>query len=220
MTWKIITSYLSFLFRLIFPAVRKKIAEIVTSKLTELEKTPKKKLFVLLVGFSHAGKTTLRKNNQQTSSCFTIETNLIHDQLNKNLEFLRDDKTINGSRYWLRQFFTRLLRKKILTVAFSSGRAILDDSCNLRRIDRYFKLQSARKAGYKTVIVWVHCPKKELLARLKRADLHNIKKRKTPAWYDLYKMQKKHAEKPSPKEADRLIVYNGKINQPEDLHLF
>jgi predicted kinase len=189
------------LFHLLNRSNRKKINEIVDA-LVNNQDVIKEKTFVMMVGYSKVGKTSFIKNNERLSKFFKLSTNDIHDLLN-NMSFLKDDNTIHGKAYWERQYLTRIIRKKALKKAFSKGFAVVSDSANLVRKRRSIWLRMAKRYSYSTIIIWVICPEKELLSRLKDFDDDLVARGKGVTWVDLYEnVQKKTFNPPSPYEAD------------------
>ena len=177
-------------------------------ELTNKQDTYKQKVFVLMVGYSKSGKTTLRKNNKMLKKLFNLSTNDIHDQLNREFPFLKDDNTNDGEAYWERQFLTRIIRKRALKKVLSQGFGVVNDSANLNRQERKRWLKMAKGYGYKTWIVWVTCSEYILLKRLREADNKLAASGKKRTWVSLYNnVQKKRFNPPLSREADVVIRY-------------
>ena len=102
--------------RQISPNIRLKIDEIVEELFRNADKKSRKKIFVMMVGFSKSGKHTLINKHPVLSSFFRIDTDRIHDLLNSRFDFLQDDMTINGRAYWDRQNGTTTLDDAISAV--------------------------------------------------------------------------------------------------------
>ena len=169
----------------------------------------REKTFVMMTGFSKSGKTYVVENNPSLRSFFRVSTGKIHDLINKNFDFLKDDNRVNGRAYWERQYLTKIVRKGLIDKALKEGIAVVSDSCNLSKSSRKKNLRKAKKYGYQTVLIWVLCSESELLERLHQADEENIKKGKKPTWEELYKMQKKifyNGNEPNNNEANRVII--------------
>ena len=200
-------------FHLLSKNCRKTINEIVDTLVVNNQNVIKQKIFVMMVGYSKTGKTSSIKDDVRLNKFFKLSSDDIHDLLNSKLSFLKDDNTIDGKAYWERQYLTKIIRKKTLEKAFSKGLAIVSDSANLVRNMRYSWLKMAKKHSYETVIIWVFCPEKELLSRLKKYDDDLISKGENATWVNLYNnIQKEIFDPPLPFEADSikiLICSNG-----------
>jgi len=70
-----------------------------------------------MVGYSNSGKTYYIENIAHIKDYLSIETNVIHDILNQEFEFLQDDKTIDGFAYWNRQYLTKVVKDMIFQKA-------------------------------------------------------------------------------------------------------
>jgi predicted kinase len=211
--YKKILGLVRLFFHLLSKNCRKTINEIVDT-LTANQSVIKQKIFVMMVGYSKTGKTSSIKDDVRLNKFFKLSSDDIHDLLNSKLSFLKDDNTINGKAYWERQYLTKIIRKKALEKAFSKGLAIVSDSANLVRKKRSLWLKMAKKHSYETVIIWVFCPEKELLSRLKKYDDDLISKGESATWVNLYNnIQKEIFDLPLPSEADSikiLICSNGR----------
>lgn len=166
------------------------------------------KKFVMLVGFSKSGKHTFLKNHPSINRYFSVNTDTIHRLLNQQFQALQDDQTSSGSGFWLRQYYTRIIRRGLTRNAFKKNIDVASDSCNLRKSQRKILLSQAKKFGYRTIIIWIQCDEQELLRRLDSADRKLRENGKQPAWRGLYfKIQKPLFDQPSLAEADQLITY-------------
>ena len=177
----------------------------------------KEKTFVMMTGFSKSEKTYFVENDPYLRNFYRISTDKIHDLINNNFDFLKDDNRVNGRAYWERQYLTKIVRKRLVDEALKEGIAIVDDSCNLSKYLREKNINKAKKHGYKTMLVWVLCSEPELLERLNQADKENIKSGKKPTWDSLYKMQKQifyRGNEPDKNEADEFIVVLSPMDDP------
>lgn len=195
------------------PHIRKRVKRVAEDLFNEQRKiSPKERVLYLLIGFTHAGKTTVINKDPAWSKCFRISTGKIHPLLNERLIFLQDGMTITGRAYWYRQFLTRMVRKQMMRMAMKEGLAIVNDSGNLKLRERKPKLAFAKRNGYDRTIIWVRCSEEELLRRLKEAD----SKKGDTTWQDLYfKIQKPRFNPPSPNEAESLLIYNNETRHFE-----
>lgn len=181
---------------------------------------PKKKVFVLLVGFSLSGKSFFIGHHPSLRSFFRINSKQLHSALNSRIEELRDDNTIHGNAYEDRQKMTKELRKAILEQALTKGIAIVSESCNLERTWRAQLFSLAKQYGYKTVLIHVQCDEKTLLQRLQKADTENISRSEKPTWVALYEeVQKKRFAQPSADEADVFVEFHSENDDPEQVKI-
>lgn len=174
-----------------------------------------KGVFIATVGFTHSGKTRLAKRLVATfPQLVKLESRIIHEIINKNFAELDDDHTVEGKAYWLRQAITQELRLRAIKELCKKSFWIINDSANLVRKERAERLSFTQKFGYQTIIIWVKCDEKVLMRRLERSDVNLKKDGKKPTWVDLYKkVQLAHFEKPTFKECDLLIVYEGESDK-------
>ncbi|KRT67558.1 MAG: hypothetical protein XU08_C0002G0117 [candidate division WWE3 bacterium CSP1-7] len=169
---------------------------------------PEKRVLVVMVGMSLSGKTTLVDRHPQLRWCWQIRTRDIHNLLNRYLDFLRDDNSVRGRAYWVRQFLTERVREEVLRRALQRGIPIVLDSCHLTRKKRLARYRLAKRYGYHVVIVFVECPWMTLLSRATEADHLSIARGGKRVWKDLIRQQVKVFEPPipNPDEADQLIL--------------
>ncbi|MDQ3018376.1 MAG: ATP-binding protein [bacterium] len=216
---RMIMGLLRFHFHMLRPAVMKEISGIIRELAIEAQDKVHHKTFILLVGFTHSGKTTLRRENENLNKLFCLETILIHDALNSVFRFLQDDNTITGHAYWERQFWTNYIRTKVLELVLKQGIAVVSDSCNLQYKDRKEKLAIANNLGYNTIILNVECPEPELLSRLLEADYRKQLNDEEPAWVRLYEdVQKNRYESPQRSEAGFIWKIDG-TEDPKHIQL-
>jgi len=198
------------------PKNRRVLNETISS-LMNGEDYKKEKTFVMMTGFSKSGKTYVVENNSSLRNFYRVSTDKIHDLINNNFDFLKDDNRVNGRAYWERQHLTKIVRRRLIDKALKEGIAVVNDSCNLSKYLREKNLHKAKKYGYQTVLIWVLCSEPELLERLHQADKENIKSGKKPTWDSLYKMQKKifyNGNEPDKNEADEFIVVLSPMDDP------
>ncbi len=218
MNWRVLIGFIMSQVRRLSPKIKYQINKITRVLLSNIEDKPKGKNFVMMVGFTHAGKHTFIEQHPQLKHWSRVDTDLIHNLLNKNFHFLRDDNTVKGPAYWQRQDLTRIVSKKILEQLFKKGLSVINDSCNLKKDERAKRLTLAKKFGYRTVIIWVFCSEEELLNRLQKADKNNEHQNLKPVWVDLYlKVQKERFHPPEHSEANQLIIYNSGKDQPQEI---
>jgi hypothetical protein len=58
----------------------------------------KEKTFVMMMGLK-IGKTYVVENNSSLRNFYRVSTDKIHDLINNNFDFLKDDNRVNGRAY-------------------------------------------------------------------------------------------------------------------------
>lgn len=174
-----------------------------------------KQIFIMLVGFSRSGKSTLVKKILKTfpNRFVRINSDTIHAFLNKTYPIFQDDNTIQGKSYELRQEATKVIYNALLDVLLKNGHSVILDSCNLSREKRGKIITNVKKInkGIKIVIIYNEISEDQLYKNLRKADQQLVQKGAKPTWVDLYKkIQKPKFEKPQKIEADHLFVYTRK----------
>ena len=197
-------------------STRNKLKEIVLEILKGTEHAPKKRIFVMMLGYSLSGKTWFIDHHPYISSFFRVETRKIHDLLNVTFPLLNDDKTIEGAGYQPRQILTQVVRRWILREACRKGVSLVSDSCNLSHGSRYGRLLLFKRHGYETFIVWVLCGVGTLGPRLRGKDEELLSHGQNPTWVDLHKKQQARFDPPTFFEADELFFYQSELQDPKD----
>lgn len=172
-----------------------------------LEKA-KEKIFIATVGFTHSGKTIIVSElKKRIPYLVSVNSNQIHFVIDSKFQELADDNSIQGKGYWLRNVITEEIREYLIGKLCEQGWWVASDSANLKKTQRYKRYQIPRNLGYKTVLLWVNLPEKEIEKRVMQADKDESRAGKVPVWFDLYeKVQKPAFEKPDPEEADIFIT--------------
>jgi predicted kinase len=165
----------------------------------------------MLVGFSLSGKSNLAKKIQENSpGKFTkIDSNSIHDFLNKTYSVFQDDNTIYGKSFELRQRTTKAIHNALLSTLFQEGYSVILDSCNLARERRDKIITKIKKINKNiaTIVLYNQIPEEQLHKNLRKADQRNLERGKKPVWVDLYeKVQKPRLEEPQEDEADHFFT--------------
>ena len=168
-----------------------------------------------MVGFSQSGKSTLSKKILKTlpTRFIRINSDTIHNFLNKTYSVFLDDNTIKGESYELRQKATKAIHNALINVLLQNSFSIILDSCNLSHEKREKILNDAKRVNkdIKTIIVYNKIPESQLYQNLRKADQRLIRRNAKPAWVDLYeKVQKPKFEKPEKIEVDYLFTHTGK----------
>lgn len=181
-----------------------KIVSILSDR--EQQDSAAKRHIYLMVGFSKSGKTTLCTTDPTLRHLPRLGTNHIHALLKTYIPETRDDNTVTGQKYWIRQILT----KATLGISFLDlvrrRKSFIVDSCHLFKKFRALIIRVARLAHYQVTIYHVTCHEDELIRRLNEADSKEIAEGRDPTWMKLYiEVQKPHFEPPTPTEADALI---------------
>lgn len=168
--------------------------------------------YLFTVGFSLSGKTWLvNKIKERYPKRFeTVETRSIHDFLN-TMEAFKDDNTISGGSYGLRQEATFEIRKGLISLFAKNGINIIQDSCNQVNKDRQERLDLVKSVikDVKTVLIFVNTGINVIEKRADDEDRKLIGQGKPAAWRDLIEKQKERMEIPSKDEVDLFIEYDG-----------
>lgn len=194
--------------------------EIIASLSTADRDILRQRRLVVLVGFSKSGKSTLVTSHPELRQYFRINSDEIHRRLNRRFAELRDNNTVSGDAYWVRQILTGWIRIKILEAAADQGLNIVIDSCNLRHRERQQRLRIGRQRGYATTLVYVTCDAKTLCQRLMDADDRLAADDRQRTWLELYlNIQRLRFQEPRPNEADQFRVYRTDSETPHQLRL-
>ena len=187
------------------PRTRMIIAAVVQEIVDRMEDCPREQTLVVMTGMSLSGKTTYVERHRYFKEFGQIRTRDIHDLLNHNLDFLKDDNTVKGRAYWARQLLTEIVREEALRQALRRGIALVLDSCHLNRKKRDDRYRLAKQYGYRVVMVFVDCPWMTLLSRAAAADDRAVTQGGKRVWVDLIRQQARVFESPIPDEADQFI---------------
>lgn len=166
----------------------------------------------MTVGFSRSGKSTLVKaiTQKYPKRFFVIDTNSIHDFLNKN-EIFQDDMSIKGEAFELRKSMTDKIQRLMVSEMIIKGYSIISDSCSQVRNERRERINQIKEINkdMKVAIIHVNTPMEMIMKRATEEDDALRQQGRKPVWEDLIKMQQKRIELPSKDEADYLIEYDG-----------
>jgi predicted kinase len=181
---------------------------IVNYQLGIAESKIQTKQMVILMGYTHTGKTKLSYEHPLMTAMFHVDTGVIHRLINTYLPEFSDGNTITDAAYWTRQFLTRKIRSLVIKALLKRNIGIVVDAANLRRKDRAAWIKLADEHGYRSYIIMVQMDPSELEARLTKADDELKASNQKPVWLDLYlKIQKPNYEAPSIGEADKILLY-------------
>ena len=101
----------------------------------------------MTVGFTHCGKEFLvDKIIEKIPSFFNrINTSPIHDFLNQTYPAFKDDNTVGGRAYKMRDEASRTFRLEIVDILLKHGRSVILESCNLAAEKRKNTLEKVKK---------------------------------------------------------------------------
>lgn len=166
-----------------------------------------KQLFVMLVGFSRSGKTTLAKKIiENIKDLVLIDSDSIQLFLNNTYSLFRDDNTIEGKSYEIRQKATKAMQEALISTLLKDGHSILLDANNGRKEIREAILKAVKNINpeVQTVLIRHKIDEEILYENIRKAD--QIKGDNT--WKDLYeKVQKPKFVEPNKDEADCLLIH-------------
>ncbi|MCK9368922.1 ATP-binding protein [Candidatus Dojkabacteria bacterium] len=171
-----------------------------------------KTIFLMMVGYSLSGKTTIVKQIAQRypKRFFVLDTRPIHDYLN-TIDIFQDDNSVNGPAYQLRQDSTDAIQDALLSTIGKKGISVISNSCNQVKKERKERLSLMKRLvpNMKSVILFVYPNENLVLERAKKEDEALIVQGKKPVWMDLHKKQIERMEFPTKEEANYLLEYNG-----------
>lgn len=173
-----------------------------------------KQIFIMLVGFSRSGKTTLAdKIIKALPELTKIDSDSILEFLTKTYPIFQDDNSITGTSYQLRQISNKYMQIGLISALLENGHSVLLDSCNIKMDIRKKILAKAKKANtnIQTIIIRHKIDETILYKNIKMADDslasdHN--------WQDVYeKIQKPNFDEPKKDEADYLLLHENNTEQ-------
>ena len=170
-----------------------------------------KTIFLMMVGYSLSGKTTIVNIIKQRYSkrFIVLDTRGIHDYLN-TIDIFQDGNSTEGSAYQLRQDTTDAIQEAMVSVLCRKGVSVILDSCNQIKKERKerISLMKGLVPSMKSVILFVYPNEKVVLERIKKEDDALIAQGKEPVWGELHKKQIERMEFPTKEEASYLLEYN------------
>lgn len=175
-------------------------------------------VFVMLNGFSKSGKTVLAERICQTfpRTIVRIDSATIHDFLNSKYDIFKDDNSIFGSAFKLRDKSTKALQDAIIDVLVTNGVNVILDACNSKaeKRERIINKIKHLSPNCKTMIISIDVDEVNLLKRLNDLDDESEASGNKRVWVDLYqKVQKPSFSAPKIDEADVVIKYTGSIEE-------
>ncbi|MBU0706832.1 ATP-binding protein [Patescibacteria group bacterium] len=166
-----------------------------------------KHVLIMIVGFSRSGKSTLVNQIIKNFSTITkIDTDSIHDFLNQTYSVFKDENTIEGKSFDIRQKSTRAIQEALISTLLADGHSVLLDSCNLSKAIRDTIFTLARESDQKitTILIRHKINEDALYENIRKAD----QEKGGTIWKDLYeKIQKPALNEPSASEVDHLMIH-------------
>ncbi len=185
---------------------RQTIREIVTEFSARFPVANAQKTFVVMVGLTQTGKTTYVLRHPQLRHFTRISSRLIHQALNLKLGDWQRTETGCAESYQVRQELEQAIRWQLLTRAFQSGLAVVDDSCNLNRDWRRRILALANSYGYRTILIWMDYGEDCLNNRIRQACRFDEARNDWLPWV-LRDLQYRSFDRPYSREADHQDYY-------------
>lgn len=185
----------------------------ITLLANHLNRSTMKQVFIMIVGFSRSGKTTLaNKIIARFPSLTKIDADLIHDFLNSTYPVFKDDNTVDGTAYKMRRKTTKKIQGALASSLLEAGHSVLLDSCNVKKDirDKIFSIVKELNRDITTIIVRHKIDEKTLYKNIRKAD----QEKGGTIWKDLYeKVQKPEFNEPTKNEADRLLIHEDNTDE-------
>ncbi|MFA6307467.1 MAG: AAA family ATPase [Patescibacteria group bacterium] len=166
-----------------------------------------KQLFIMLIGFSRSGKTTLAKKIiENIKDLVLIDSDSIHLFLNNTYPLFQDNDTIEGQSYEIRQKTTKAIQEALISTLLKDGHSILLDANNGKKEVRETILKTVKNINpeIQTILLRHKIDEKILYKNIKKAD--QIKGGYT--WKDLYeKIQKPNFDEATKDETNYLLIH-------------
>jgi GTPase SAR1 family protein len=171
-----------------------------------------KTIFLMMVGYSLSGKTTIVNLIKQRypKQFIVLDTRGIHYYLN-TIDIFQDGNSTEGLAYQLRQDSTDAIQNAMVSVLGRKGVSVILDSCNQVKSERKERVSLMKQLvpSMKSVILFVYPNEKVVLERIKKEDDALITQGKEPVWGELHKKQIERMEFPTKEEVNYLLEYNG-----------
>lgn len=169
---------------------------------------------LMMCGITHSGKTCLTDEITKTIPEYSfrvISSRSVHDFLNRRLFFIfKDNNTVTGSRYQIRQTATKIFRLTSLLSALIRHQPVILDSAHLQLTGRRFIRRLMQTFRYRLIVVYANAEKNSILYRVKLADQRNLSNGEEPAWEMLFRRQLNEINPPDQSECDLLVECRGK----------
>ncbi|MCC7290105.1 hypothetical protein IT417_02560 [bacterium] len=168
--------------------------------------------YLFTVGYSLSGKTWLvdKIKGSFPGKFESVETRSMHDFLN-TMDLFKDDNTVDGTSYEIRQEATYELRKTMIEFLAKKAVNIIQDSGNQIKKDRQERVGAVKDVVeyVKTILIFVNPDMKVIEKRAIEADKRLVEEGKLETWVKLIEKQKERMEVPTTSEADYFLEYNG-----------
>jgi predicted kinase len=160
-------------------------------------------LFVNIIGFNAAGKTTLAKQLEAEFGFSRVSGDDFLEFVYNNVAYFKSTPIAYRTERYLQILPLNLhYRLQLSQILLEAGQSIIfDGSGNLKEYRLKYLRQLVQKfPKVKTVIIWAQASETELMLRYKqRAD--------TSKWIQMYQDRKKSFQPPTEDEADLLLLY-------------
>lgn len=167
-----------------------------------------KQVFIMLVGFSRSGKTTLAdKIIKEIPELIKIDSDSILEFLTKTYPIFQDGDAINGKSYKLKQISNKYMQMGLISALLENNYSVLLDSCNIKMDIRKKILYKVKESGadIQTIIIRHKINEDVLYENIRKADdgfggSNN--------WKEMYeKVQKPNFDEPIKDEVDYLLLH-------------
>jgi predicted kinase len=161
-------------------------------------------LFVNIIGFNAAGKTTLAKKVEAEFGFSRVSGDDFREFVFSNITYFKDTPLSHRTEKYAQLVpLTLRYRIQMAEILLGAGQSVIfDGSGNLKEYRAtYFGMVKKQFTEVKTIIIVAEAPEQELLARYQ-------KRPNTEKWLDMYEARKKSFQPPTKDEADAILKYN------------
>lgn len=167
-----------------------------------------KQVFIMLVGFSRSGKTTLAdKIIKEIPELIKIDSDSILEFLTKTYPIFQDNDSVNDKSYKLKQISNKYMQMGLISALLENDYSVLLDSCNIKMDIREKILRKVKETNTNTQTIIIRHKINETLL------YENIRKADdgfstSNNWKDIYeKIQKPNFDEPIKDEVDYLLLH-------------
>lgn len=159
------------------------------------------KYIIMLVGYTHSGKTTFAKNFIKNNKDFTmIDNDEIASFLNKTYPLVVHSNYNKIKRNFKEPNLKFLISTEIFKFSLKANLNIIHASGNLGKDARLLVTNNAKKFGYKLITVYFNLPRDILLNRIKNSKKPKDCFKLSKNWDQVFEKQELYAELPPSKK--------------------
>lgn len=205
---------------LIRPRGRRDVAAVIDGIYAAQQSALRAPEFVMLVGYSKTGKSTLRTGHPLLQQYVHLDDEEIFGQVNPRFQWATTDQSFFGPMYFPRRVVIMLALVRLLVRYFERRQPVVLDICIYTPMWRQLFFRLAQLFGYRRTIVHVHCDATEHLRRLRLADARRIASGLEPYFErNFLDIQVPRYVPPVAGEADWVVDYPSDRHQPGDVTL-